>query len=95
MSSFRFAKKNLKSLRFAASTNSSFVPQDAFDLEMRCTDHLAVRYYQFIDAGVLCGNVSFCVVTLSGVLMLTVMNLCYCFRESYFPVDSTFQQRHV
>jgi len=56
-----------------------------------CTDYLAVRYYQFIDASVLCGNVSFCVLTLSGVQMLTVMTLCYCFRESYVSVDSTFQ----
>jgi len=36
-----------------------------------------MRYCQFIDASVLYGSVSFCVVTLSGVLMLDITKLCY------------------
>jgi len=36
-----------------------------------------MRCYQFIDASVLYGSVSFCVVTLSGVLILDVTKLCY------------------
>jgi len=32
-----------------------------------------VWYYQFIDASVLCGNFSSCVVSLPGVLMLVVI----------------------
>jgi len=51
-----------------------------------CSDYLTVQYNQFIDTSVMCDNVSFCVVTLSGALMLTVLPLYYCFRESHFSV---------
>ena len=74
----RIARSFLRSAR-------CFWPRNA------CSDYLTVRYDQFIHASVLCGNASFCVVALSGVLMLTAINLYYCFRESYFWVDKTFQ----